>query len=304
MAEPVGKWQTMAEPVEASLVSNRGLTSSGSARRDLLSCASPSCPRPVGSWELAESAGHRRIQWLSGQHGVMSGLLEVVVLTEMDARRAEEGGADRLMLVGGLTGQGTSPEPGAFARVQQACTLPVRPLLRLRDGYRTDGGEVTRLHGLITSYLADGADGVVLGFLDGYSQVDVEVVTELTDDGAFAWTFDHAIDRCLDIDDAWQTLKPMRGLDQVLTAGSSRGLGEGLDDLIVRAKSDPDAAGLMMAGGGLVPEHVAWLSRVGVRAFQVGPQVRPGGVFSSDVDASLVRAWRILLDTFPGRDAR
>ena len=31
----------------------------------------------------------------------MSGLLEVVVLTAEDARRAEEGGADRLMLVGG-----------------------------------------------------------------------------------------------------------------------------------------------------------------------------------------------------------
>lgn len=231
----------------------------------------------------------------------MPGLLEVVVLTPEDARRAEEGGADRLMLVGQLTGQGISPEPAAFARVRDACNLPIRPLLRLRDGYRTDGGEVARLHGLITSYLAGGADGIVLGFLDGYSQVDAEVVTELTANGGWRWTFDHAIDRCLDADEAWRRLVGRPGLDQVLTAGSSRGLGVGLEDLITRAKTDDRVAKLIMAGGGLVPEHVAWLTRAGVRAFQVGPQVRPGGDFSADIDSSLVRGWRILLDAEPRR---
>ncbi|MGB3956022.1 MAG: copper homeostasis protein CutC [Brooklawnia sp.] len=231
----------------------------------------------------------------------MPGLLEVVVLTAEDARRAEEGGADRLMVVGGLTGQGTSPEPGAFARVRGACTIPVRPLLRLREGYRTDGGEVTRLHGLVTSYLAEGAEGFVLGFLDGYSQVDVEVVTELTGNAAWPWTFDHAIDHCIDVDQAWRTLRTMRGCDQVLTGGSSRGMAAGLEDLIARIRLDPQIAGLVLAGGGLVPEHVAWLGRVGVRAFQVGRQARPGRDFSAAVDSSLVRGWRILLDSLPQR---
>ncbi|GAA2180992.1 copper homeostasis protein CutC [Brooklawnia cerclae] len=226
----------------------------------------------------------------------MSGLLEVVVLSPEDARRAEKGGADRLMLVGGLTGQGTSPEPGMFEYVRSVCTVPIRPLLRLREGYRTDGGEVSRLHGLVAGYLEAGADGVVLGFLNGYNQVDLEVVTELTDAGDWPWTFDHAIDRCLDVDAAWDALKGLRGLDQVLTAGSSRGLGRGLEDLLRRAQADPDAAALMMAGGGLVPEHLAWLTRAGVHAFQVGAQVRPGGSFAADVDASLVHTWRILVD--------
>lgn len=226
----------------------------------------------------------------------MSGLLEVVVLTAEDARRAEDGGADRLMMVGELTGQGRCPEPAAFRRVRDACTIPIRPLLRLRDGYRSDGGEVARLRGLASGYLVDGADGFVLGFLDGYSQVDGEIVTALTDDGYWPWTFDHAIDRCLDIENAWTQLRGLRGLDQILTAGSSRGLEVGLEDLVARAKASPFDAGLILAGGGLIPEHVAWLSRAGVRAFQVGPQVRPGGSFSADVDTSLVRGWRILLD--------
>ena len=231
----------------------------------------------------------------------MTGLLEVIVLSAEDARRAEQGGADRLMLVGGLTGQGTSPEPGLVERVRDACTLPIRPLLRLRDGYRTDGGEVTRLHGLIASYLAAGAEGMVLGFLDGYSAVDIEVVTELTADGSWPWTFDHAIDRTLDVDAAWETLRGLRGLDQVLTAGSSRGLETGLEDLLARARADNEIARLVLAGGGLVPEHVAWLSRAGVRSYQVGPQVRPGGGFAVEVEPSLVRSWRILLDSEPHR---
>lgn len=218
------------------------------------------------------------------------------MVTAEDARRAEEGGADRLMMVGELTGQGRSPEPAAFRRAREACTIPIRPLLRLRDGYRSDGGEITRLRGLIETYLTDGAEGFVLGFLDGYSQVDIEIVRTLTDDGYWPWTFDHAVDRCLDMDDAWTQLETMRGLDQVLTAGSGRGLEQGLDDLIARARSDPKIAELIMAGGGLVPEHVAWLSRAGIVAFQVGSQVRPGGSFAADVDTSLVRGWRILLD--------
>lgn len=239
----------------------------------------------------------QRMRAARGHHGDMSGLLEVVVLTAEDARRAEEGGADRLMLVGGLTGQGTSPEPGMFDHVRSVCTVPIRPLLRLREGYRTDGGEVTRLHGLIASYLEAGADGMVLGFLDGYNQVDLEVVTELTGDGDWPWTFDHAIDRCLDADTAWEALKGLRGIDQVLTAGSSRGLGWGLEDLLRRAQADPDVAALMMAGGGLVPEHLAWLTRAGVHAFQLGAQVRPEGSFAATVESSLVHTWRILVDS-------
>lgn len=231
----------------------------------------------------------------------MNGLLEVVVLTAEDARRAEQGGADALMLVGELTGQGRCPEPAVFRRVREACSLPIRPLLRLRDGYRSDGGEITRLRGLAASYLADGAEGFVLGFLNGYSQVDTQVVEALTAEGCWPWTFDHAIDRCADPDEAWQSLESLRGIDRVLTAGSARGLRYGLDDLLTRVKSDPRAAKLAMAGGGLSAAHVPWLTRAGVTRFHIGAQAREHGSFASEVDILAVRAWRILLDAEASR---
>ena len=51
-----------------------------------------------------------------------------------------------------------------------------------------------------------------------------------------------------------------------------------------------------MAGGGLLPEHVPWLVRAGVRAFHIGSSARPLGSWKAYVDADLVRTWRRLID--------
>ena len=86
------------------------------------------------------------------------------------------------------------------------------------------------------------------------------------------------------------------GLVHVRSAGSPRGMGEGYDDLLATAESDPAIAALLMPGGGLLAEHVPWLVRTGVRAFHVDAQVRPGGSCKAYVDAGLTRSWRLLLD--------
>lgn len=226
----------------------------------------------------------------------MAGLLEVIALHEHDAVRAQEGGADRVELVGSLQDGGMSPEPAVLERVRAAVDIAVRPMVRLREGFGTDGGEATRLIGLISSYLDAGANGVVMGYLNGYSMVDLEVMTTLTGWGDFDWTFHRAVDHCLDPDQAWRVVPTLPGLDQVLTAGSARGLEQGLDALVARAASDPVAAGLIMAGGGLEPEHVPWLARAGVRAFHIGRRARPLGEYKAWVDAGLVHSWRTLID--------
>jgi copper homeostasis protein len=98
------------------------------------------------------------------------------------------------------------------------------------------------------------------------------------------------------MDHAWRRLRRLPGLDAVLSAGSPRGLEAGCDELTERTRADADVARLLMAGGGLRPEHVPWLVRAGVRQFHVGSAVRPGGSFKAYVDAGHVRAWRMLLD--------
>jgi len=239
----------------------------------------------------------------------VSALLEVVVTHAADAQRAEAGGADRLSLVGEpLPGTereagALSPAPDLVEQVRAATSLPVRPLLRLRDGYGTDGGEVVRLRGLLSAYASAGADGVVLGFLNGLTEIDLEVLAELIGDGGVRWTHSRAVDACISTDRAWRELPHLPGLDAVATAGSARGVAEGLDELVARAEDDPAARRLVMAAGGLEPEHVPWLVRAGVSMFQVSVQVRPLGSWKAYVDADLVGTWRALLDSEAGARA-
>lgn len=226
----------------------------------------------------------------------MAGLLEVIALHPADAERAEAGGADRLEVVGTMDSDGLSPEPALIGQFSRVTSLPLRVMVRLRDGFSTDGGEMVRLKGLASSYLEVGAEGLVLGFLNGYTEVDVEVITELIGDLDCPWTFHRAIDSCISPDRAWRELRRLPRLSQVLTAGSARGVEDGLDDLLRRAGNDEFARKMIMAGGGLRPEHVPWLANAGIRAFHIGSSARPTGSFKAYVDPELVRSWRILID--------
>lgn len=224
----------------------------------------------------------------------MSGLLEVLVLHADDARRAAMGGADRLHLVGEPSVDGKSPAPEDVARVCEATELPVRVTLRLRDGFGTDGGEFVRLRGLAEAYRNAGAEGIVMGFVNGHSEIDTEVMGALLDGADWPWTCHRAIDSCFDTDLAWGTVQTLPRLTHVLSAGSARGVEEGMDELLRIATSG--AAAVMMPGGGLQPEHIPWLVRAGVRAFHIDTAARYGGSWKAWVDSDLVHAWRRLID--------
>jgi copper homeostasis protein len=225
-------------------------------------------------------------------------LLEVAVVDPCDVAGAEEGGADRLFVLADPASGGLSPEPGLVSSVCRETELPVRVMLRLNDGYTTTGGELARLVGLGEDYLSTGAAGLAFGFLDSDLEVDTEVCGYLADRlPEVPWTFHRAIDAVLSTDRAWRQLRGLAGLDAVLSAGSARDVGAGLDELTARAAADPVAARLLMAGGGLLAEHVPWLTRAGVRQFQVAAEVRPGGSWTKAyVDPGHVRSWRLLLD--------
>lgn len=227
----------------------------------------------------------------------MGALIEVLVRDETDARRAEQGGADRLMVIGSTAGQYGAPEPGTVERIGRATALPLRPLVRLREGYGTDGGEVTRMIGLVSSYFSGGAEGVVLGFLNGLGDLDLEVLEVLLEAASPPWTLDGAVDSCLDVDRALSEAVRLPGLDQIMTAGSPRGMDEGLDALLIRCRATAGLAQLVLAGAGLRARHVPWLVRAGVRCFHLAGQVREEGRLTRPVDPQLVRSWRLLTDS-------
>ncbi|NUS00284.1 MAG: copper homeostasis protein CutC [Kribbellaceae bacterium] len=234
----------------------------------------------------------------------MGSLLEIIALHPADAEAAQEGGADRLELCASMEADGLCPSVSTVSAIRRVTDLPLRVMLRLENSFTTNGADLNRLTAMAQSFLAAGADGFVLGFLTPDNQVDVDSVGQLVSTFAGTpWTFHRAIDAVLEQQAAWRALRTLPGLDCVLTAGSSIGVGHGLDDLCKLAKDDPAVASVMMAGGGLQPEHVPWLYQSGVRRFHVGTSVRQDGSWTKAyVNSRFVRSWRNLLDAQDARE--
>lgn len=226
----------------------------------------------------------------------------MVALHPGDAERAQQGGADRLQACVWVDGEPHAMEPAATSALVRATDLPVRVTLRLSPGFSTRGGEFGRLVGLASDYLALGVEGFSFGFLTRDLEVDVATCTALGEAIAPApWTFDRAFDHTLDLRHAWRQVADLPGLDGVHSAGAATGVEAGLDDLLGLAESRPDFAAVVIAAGGVLPEHVPWLVRAGVTRIHLGASVRPGGSWSkAHVDAGFVRSWRLLLDSATG----
>ncbi len=222
--------------------------------------------------------------------------LDVVVLHGRDAEAAATGGADRLLLGADPEDGYYSPEPATVLSVVRETDLPVYVVLRSR----ADHPPVQRSGPLVSlgeRFLELGARGLAFGFLDRDLEIDRESCAELcTALGGVPWLF-HGFDEALDANHAWRDVRGLPGLESVISAGSTRGLGHGADELITRASRDPRVAELLLAGGGLTAELVPWLVRAGVRRFAIGSTARTGGSWTrAAVDVDHVRSWRMLLD--------
>ncbi len=220
-----------------------------------------------------------------------SAQLDVVVLHARDAEAAAAGGADRLLLSSDPEDGHYSPEPSVVSAVVRESDVPVWVTLRTREGH------FGRLVNLGATFVELGARGLAFGFLDRDLEIDrascAEMCTEL---GGVSWLF-HGFDMALDVDRAWRDVIGLPGLESVVSAGSTRGLAHGADDLIMRAQRDPRVAELVTAGGGLTPDLVPWLARAGVSRFAIGSSARAGSSWTRGlVDAERVRSWRMLVD--------
>lgn len=223
-------------------------------------------------------------------------LLEVVVLHPKDAVAATDGGADRLLLVAEPGEVGVTPDLATVSSIVKATDLPVRVMLQRGAGYEITPDGVDDLADFAEAAVALGARGFSFGFLDRMLEVHVEACAELASRIRLPWTFHRGFDSTLNTRRAWRDVLRLPGLDAVASAGSSRGMAVGADELLGHA-ADPRVAALVLAGGALQPEQVPWLVRAGIRQFGVGASVRPGRSWTrSFVDIDHVRTWRMLLD--------
>ncbi len=227
----------------------------------------------------------------------MRPLLEVIATHPGDAAGAQQGGADRLRVCADPARGGLTPPPTSLRALRAETHLPLHAALRGNDDWSTTGSELSRLQGAAYELAAAGADGFVVGFCGPTLEVDLAAVGAVVEHvQGLPWTFSRAFDMTLDHDRSWRLVRSLPGLLGVHTAGSARGLDDGLDDVCRRAATDSEVARLTVVGGGLAPGHVPWLARAGVRSYSVGRRARPGASWKAYVDAGHVRSWRTLLD--------
>jgi copper homeostasis protein len=227
-------------------------------------------------------------------------LLEVIALDATDARLAVDGGADRLELVSSMQFSGFNPSLEAFGSIRAAVNVPLRVMIRLRDGFLTGGpGAVSALVTSVKQLREVGADEFVMGWLDANGAVDLPALEAVLEalEGA-PWTFHKAIDKAVDRDAVYAAIRGLPGLDTVLTSGGPFPAAQGIDILAAEATREaaaPDGLNLLV-GGGLKLSDVAALRAVGLTGFHIGTAARFSGDWNGPVDAELVRTWREALD--------
>ncbi|WP_327068344.1 copper homeostasis protein CutC [Kitasatospora sp. NBC_01250] len=223
-------------------------------------------------------------------------IFEVIALTALDAQAAQSGGADRLELVTDMAADGLTPALADFAAIRAAVDLPLRVMLRIRDGF--GAGDLAELVARAVALRAEGAEEFVLGFLDADGNVDLPAVRTVAEAVAGCrWTFHRAIDHSADRAALRAAVGELPGLDTFLTSGAAAGVAAGGEVLAGElAKSgEPGYRQRILIGGGLHAEHLPRLRAEGFDAFHVGGAVRTAG-WNSPVDAAKVARWRALID--------
>lgn len=203
----------------------------------------------------------------------MKTTLEVCVDSLVSARAAAEGGADRLELCSALAVGGLSPYGELLAQIKQACSLPVRCLMRPRAGdFLYSPEEIDLLCSQIRTLRKAGADGFVIGALTPEGTLDLAAMERLLDAcGECPVTLHRCIDVAREPEEVYRAAAGL-GLDTVLTSGGAASCGEGVDTLArLLALRDELHGPEVLIGAGVNAQVITRLrSRLpGARAFHM-----------------------------------
>ncbi len=181
-------------------------------------------------------------------------LVEAAVDTLQSAIVAGRAGVGRVELCASLHDGGTTPSAGLIAAAKARIGIPLFVLIRPRGGnFVYSDGEIDVMRRDIAVACTEGADGIVIGALDGNDRIDDARTRALFESArGLPVTFHRAFDATSDLADALEVLIDA-GVSRVLTSGGGATALEGADR-IARLVDQSGGRITVMAGGG-IREH-------------------------------------------------
>ena len=169
------------------------------------------------------------------------------------ALNAQEAGADRVELCSALSLGGLTPSYGFIELARKRLKIDVNVLIRPRQGdFLYDSDEIAVMIRDIIACAQMGVNGVVIGALDQFGNVDVDAcraMVAVAKHHGMSVTFHRAIDRACNIMAALEDVISL-GADRILSSGGKPTSLEGLETL---EQMNAAAAGriTIMPGGGV-----------------------------------------------------
>ncbi len=175
---------------------------------------------------------------------------EACVGSYIEARRAEEAGAERIELCDNLYEGGTTPSYGTVKKVLEEIGVPVFVMIRPRGGnFCYTSQEVEIMVEDIRLFKSIGVEGVVLGALTESRRIDYPLLERfLAECRGMEVTFHKAIDEVEDPVGEVEKLIEM-GVARILTSGKASTALEGETILNEMLRAAGDRIGIVVAGG-------------------------------------------------------
>jgi copper homeostasis protein len=209
-----------------------------------------------------------------------AGGLEVAAGCLASALAAQQGGAMRVELCGGLAGGGLTPSFGSIAIAREQLRLPLYVLIRPRGGdFLYDDAAGAAMVRDIEQCVRLGCDGVAIGALDADGNVDMPRCRTLVQAaGALGVTFHRAFDLSRDPRQALEDIIAL-GCERVLTSGARERAADGADLIAALVRQAGDRL-VVMPGGGIDEGNLPALrERTGAREFHASARsVRPSAM--------------------------
>jgi len=220
-------------------------------------------------------------------------ILEVIATSVLDAKLAQECGADRIELISGIAEGGVTPSLGLIEQVMKAVDIPVNVMLRPHaNSFRYDEDDLQVMLRDAQAIRDSGAAGIVLGMLKQGNEIDTAALELLLNEtGNLAVTFHRAFD---ELDDQLAALHRLTGypaIRRVLTSGGKPSVLEAKAEIAELVRLSEGGPVEILAGSGLTVESLdEFIRYTKVKEVHMGTGVRMNGRALEPIDPNKLQA--------------